>query len=258
MTLRLTPIVEGKDTGPTLVFIQGWPDDASLWDDAVAVLRSDYRCVRVTLPNFAGDRTARWGYRTDEIVDALEVFVREAGRGERVILVLHDWGCYWGHAVHHRAPELVAAVAGVDVAPHYEPTPAAVAFILAYQWWLFGAFVVGGRAGDWMTRSFAKLAHVPKDKSRLTAWMNYPYRNVWLDLVTGRARELTRGYWPECPLLFVYGEKKPAHFHSAAWIDHVGKVGGEVVAMPCDHWVPHDAAFPPLLRRWVDSVAGVR
>jgi hypothetical protein len=46
----------------------------------------------------------------------------------------------------------VAAVAGVDVAPHYKPTPRAVAFILAYQSWLWGAFVVGGPIGDAMTR----------------------------------------------------------------------------------------------------------
>ena len=112
----LVPIIDGNDAGETLVFIQGWPDDASLWDSAVAAVRGSYRCVRLTLPNFGGDRTARWGYSTEEIIGALVDFVRQAGRGRRVTLVLHDWGSYWGHAVHHRAPELVARVATVDVA----------------------------------------------------------------------------------------------------------------------------------------------
>ena len=254
MALHLTPIVEGNASGETIVFIQGWPDDASLWDQTVAALRDTYRCVRVTLPNYAGDKTARWGFTTEEIVDALEAFVREAGGGKPVTLVLHDWGCYWGHAVHHRAPELVARVAGVDVAPHFKPPSAkAVLGIIAYQWWLLGAFVVGGPVGDAMTRRFAKRAHVPVEQEKLTAWMNYPYRNVWADLISGRAGKLQAGYWPTCPILFVYGERKPFPFHSDAWVDHVRKVGGEVVGLPCNHWVPRKPAFVEVLRRWLSA-----
>jgi hypothetical protein len=71
---------------------------------------------------------------------------------------MHDWGCYWGHAVHHRCPNLVARMAGVDVSPHFRASVVAAFGIIAYQWWLLAAFVVGGPIGDWMTRSFAKLA----------------------------------------------------------------------------------------------------
>jgi cis-3-alkyl-4-acyloxetan-2-one decarboxylase len=251
---RLTPIIEGNAAGETIVFIQGWPDDASLWDGAVTALRETYRCVRMTLPNFGGDRTARWGYGTLEIVEALERLVREAGAGRPVTLVLHDWGCYWGHAVHHRNPDLVARVAGVDVAPHYRPpTFLALSGIVAYQWWLLGAFAAGGPIGDSMTRGFAKLAHVQVDEAHLSAWMNYPYRNFWADTFTGRGGKLVAGYWPKCPLLFVYGEKKPFPFHSAAWVDHVRRVGGEVVGLPCDHWVPRHPEFVDVLRRWLKT-----
>ncbi len=258
MLPRLIPIVEGNDAGETVVFIQGWPDDASLWDPAVAALRETYRCVRVTLPNYAGERTARWGYPTDAIVDGLATMVREVGRGERVTLVLHDWGCYWGHALHHRFPELVARVATVDVAPHYKPSPGAMLGILAYQGWLFGAFLAGGPIGDGMTRAFAKRAGVPRDPAQLDAWMNYPYRNIWADLFSGRARERTKGYWPTCPLLFVYGEKKLFPFHGAAWVDHVRSVGGQVVGLPCGHWVPREPAFVDVLRQWLKGTAGAR
>ena len=85
--------------------------------------------------------------------------------------------------------------------------------------------------------------------------MNYPYRNIWADLFSGRARELTRGYWPKCPLLFVYGEKKPFPFHSAAWVEHVLSVGGEVVGLPCGHWVPREPEFVEILRRWLKATA---
>jgi pimeloyl-ACP methyl ester carboxylesterase len=255
VTLRLASVVDGKEAGETIVFIQGWPDDASLWDTAVAALRGRYRCVRVTLPNYGGDKAVRWGHTTEEIVEALAHLVRNAGGGRPVTLVLHDWGCTWGHAVHHRYPDLVARVAGVDVAPHYRPSVFSVLGVIAYQGWLLGAFAVGGPIGDWMTRGFARLAHVPVDPTRLNAWMNYPYRNMWADMMSGRARKLTEGYWPTCPLLFVYGENKPFHFHSAAWVAHVRSVAGRVVSLPCGHWVPRDPAFIEILRGWLNPAA---
>jgi pimeloyl-ACP methyl ester carboxylesterase len=257
MTLRLEPIVDGNADGDTIVFIQGWPDTAALWDASVAALGKTNRCVRVTLPNFDGRRTERWGYSTDEVVDALTAFVREVAgtaKGGKVTLVLHDWGSYWGHPVHHRVPELVARVVTVDVAPHFVPSVGAALGILTYQSWLFWANLVGGGAGDWMTRRFATLFHVPDARTRpLTAWMNYPYRNVWGDLVTRRQEKLTEGYWPTCPLLFVYGEKKLFPFHSAAWTDHVKKVGGEIVGLPADHWVMNEPTFVDVLARWLEK-----
>ena len=257
MTLRLEPIIDGNADGETIVFIHGWPDNASLWDEAVAALGSTYRCVRVTMPNFDGHRSARWGHSTNEIVDALVEVVRDAAKNGPVTLVLHDWGCYWGHPVHHRVPELVSRVVGLDVAPHFTPSVGGALGIVAYQSWLFWAFTFGGPVGNWMTRRFATLFNVPHARTRtLDASMNYPYRNVWADLFSGRADKLTKGYWPTCPLLFIYGEKKPFYFHSAKWVAHVEKVGGEVIGLPADHWVMNDPSFVDVLVRWLTSTAG--
>jgi pimeloyl-ACP methyl ester carboxylesterase len=258
MPLRLEPLIDGNEAGETLVFVQGWPDDASLWDDAVAALGARYRCVRINLPNHDGKMT-RWGHGTEEIVDALVRLFREVGAARPVTLVLHDWGSYWGHAAHRRCPEVVARVVGLDVAPHFEPGPKAMVGIMAYQWWLLGAFVVGGRMGDRMTRRFAKMSGAPADPARLDARMNYPYRNVWQDLLSGRAGKLTEGYWPTCPLLFVYGERKPFPFHSKAWVDHVRSVAhGEVVGLPCGHWVMRHPEFIGVLARWLEASGSAR
>lgn len=253
MPFRFEPIIDGNEAGETLVFVQGWPDDASLWDAAVARLGASYRCVRVNLPNYGRGETVRWGYTTTEIVDALVDLIRDVAANRPVTLVLHDWGCYWGHAAHHRYPELVSRVVGLDVAPHYKPTPQAMLGIIAYQWWLLGAFGVGGPVGNWMTRRMARFAGAPADEERIDARMNYPYRNIWADIFTGRANALTAGYWPKCPLLFVYGEDKPFQFHSEAWVDYVRRVGGEVVGLPCGHWVTQDPSFLNVLTRWLET-----
>lgn len=259
MGLHLEPIIDGPDAGPTVVFVHGWPDDASLWDAHVARLEDRYRCVRTTLPNFDGRRTARWGYDTDEIVAALTELVREVSPDAPVTLVLHDWGCFWGYLLHHRHPELVAAVAGLDIAPHVEPGPGAVLGIIAYQWWLVAAFLVDGAVGDWMTRSLAKAMQAPAPAQRITSWMNYPYRNVWKQIFTGRARNETADYWPRVPLLFVYGKKKPFPFHSQKWLRHVESSGGRSLGLDCGHWVPLEPVMVDLLEEWLDEThAGVQ
>jgi pimeloyl-ACP methyl ester carboxylesterase len=253
-TPHLEPIVSGNATGETILFVQGWPDDASLWDETVALLAPRYRCVRTNMPNYDGTVTAPRGYHTEEMVSAIADLIERVATNGPITLVLHDWGSYWGHPAHHRVPNAVARVASVDVAPHFQPeTATQIAGILAYQSYLLTAFAIGGSIGDAMTRAAAKRFGAPLEPSRIRAAMNYPYRNVFEDLVSGRGRRLTKGYWPTCPLLFVYGEKKPFPFHSQRWIDHVKKVeGGEVVSLPSNHWVPKHPQFAPLLARWLE------
>ena len=253
MALRLHPIVEGPEAGETLVFIQGWPDDATLWDAPVAALAGRYRCIRTTLPNFDGRRSSRWGYSTDEIVSALAEMIRDTAPDRKVTLILHDWGCFWGHLVHQRNPQLVARVAGLDVAPHVEPSFAAMLGIIAYQWWLLIAFMLGGPIGDAMTRALAGAMGAPLPRAQIHSGMNYPYRNIWRDILSGRARRETEDYWPQVPLLFVYGKKKPFPFHSQKWIEHVERTGGTVAGLECGHWVSRDPAFAPILEAWLAS-----
>lgn len=251
MTLRLAPIVAGPPSGDTIVFVQGWPDDATVWDEHVAQLSDRHRCVRTTLPNFDGRRTVRWGHSTDEIVAALAAMIREVSPQAPVTLVLHDWGCYWGYLLHHRHPELVARVAGLDIAPHIEPSAGAVLGIIAYQWWLIAAFLVDGAIGDRMTRAFARAMQAPLPATKITSWMNYPYRNVWREIFSRRRRNETADYWPRNPLLFVYGKRKPFPFHSQKWIEYVQSTGGKAIGLDCGHWVQLDPAFADILAGWL-------
>ena len=65
------PLIEGPASGPTLFFVQGWPDDHTLWNDQVAALRDRYRCVRVDLPNYPRGEQRRWGFDHEAIAEAL-------------------------------------------------------------------------------------------------------------------------------------------------------------------------------------------
>lgn len=243
MEIRLSPHVEGPQDGETLFFVQGWPDDLSIWDSLVGSLRDRYRCVRVNLPNYGDGPTARWGADTDAIVDALAACVREVSPAAPVTLILHDWGAIWGTIMHHRHPTLAYRLVILDVAPHMEPGPLAALGIAAYQSFLTIAFLIGGRLGAGMTQQLAKLLGAPQTERRLRSEINYPYRNALMDLATGRFRRNLAGYRPGAPLLFVYGTKKPFQFHSSQWLTHVNTVGGEVLPLDFGHWVQRHPDF---------------
>lgn len=250
---RLVPIVDGSPEAETLVFVQGWPDDHRLWDPVVSALSNRYRCVRFDLPGYGDAEGRRWGYSHDEIVRGLEAAVRDLAGGGAVTLVVHDWGAIWGYALHHRHPDLVRRVVGLDVAPELKPTPKEALLILAYQWWLLGAFVVGGSVGDAMTRRFARIGGAPRH-AEAAARMNYPYLATWRDLLSGRGDALLRGYRPQVPVLFVYGRDKPGRFHTDRWLELVRSLpGGEVVALDGGHWVMEHPSFVPLLTAWLEK-----
>ena len=92
MPLHLDPIITGNEAGETILFVQGWPDDASLWDEAVAAVGGTYRCVRVNLPNYDGRITTRWGYDTEEIVDAIKKALHDKDFREKVSFCKNPYG----------------------------------------------------------------------------------------------------------------------------------------------------------------------
>jgi pimeloyl-ACP methyl ester carboxylesterase len=250
--LTLAPRVEGLPDGPTLFFVQGWPDDSSLWNDLVADVRERYRCVRVNLPNYPGAQYRRWGFDHDQIVSALAICIRDVSPGRPVTLIAHDWGAFWSYRLHVRHPELISRVVALDIGPVVKPNPREAAFIVSYQAWLAFAFLLGGPLGDAMTRGMARLMRSPR-RDEVGASLNYPYFYTWKELLSGRSVNLTC-YAPEVPFLLVYGARKPARFHTQRWLDFLrGRPGNEVVELEASgHWVMRDPAFNAIVRRFLD------
>jgi pimeloyl-ACP methyl ester carboxylesterase len=89
--------IEGNTDGPTLVFIHGWPDNASLWRRQVEVLSGKFRCVLVTLPNFGIEFVKAGGFDFPELTDMLTTTIKQVqpdGKvglfGERKPLMFHS------------------------------------------------------------------------------------------------------------------------------------------------------------------------
>jgi pimeloyl-ACP methyl ester carboxylesterase len=231
--------VEGEGT-ETIFMIHGWPDTYRLWDVQVQALKGRYRCVRFTLPGFDAAK-ARRAYTLDELIGFLKELIERLCPGQKVILMLHDWGCFFGYQFYMRNPEMVSRVIGVDIGDPSSLrrvlTLRESLLVFAYQNWLALAWLIGGRIGDRMTRSLARLARCPSDPAYMSSCMAYPYFMLWYG---GRQsyRRHGRRFVPACPILFVYGRRKAIRFHAKKWADELlTQKGNEVVEFDTGHWV---------------------
>lgn len=257
----MTIVVDGTEvliegSGPSLVFIHGWPDTALLWDAQVAALARRYRCVRFTLPGF--ERPSRRAWSFEELVSRTRRIVETACPGERVTLVLHDWGSVLGWWFAARHPELIARIVLVDVGDggsrrHLRELGVLPKLALgAYQLWLALAWRLGGRLGDWMSRSFARLIRAPAPRETIHAGMAYPYAVTWFGVAGGPPRH--RPPLPDVPTMFAYGTRKPFMFHSRAWEEEIAaKPCNRVVPLDAGHWlmVTRAAAFDAAVAAWL-------
>ncbi len=247
---------EGPDT---LVMIHGWPDTHRLWDSSVRALEPYVRCARFTLPGYdlakppRATSLAQMTALIAEVVDAVSP-------ARPVQLLLHDWGCVFGYEFAARHPERVARIVSVDIGDYNSGayrrslSVKAKALAFSYQFWLAVAWRVGGARGDAMTRWMARKARSPAPEASIGSQMNYPYAMIWFGLLGG-FRGAAR-VAPACPLLFIYGKRKPFMFHSDEWLAELSaRPGCAVRPFATGHWVmaQQPDAFNECVREWLTT-----
>ncbi len=248
--------VEGQGE-ETLIMIHGWPDTHRLWDAQVAHLRSNYRCVRFTLPGFDAGKPRR-ACGLEEMIALFKRIIEQVSPGRQVVLMLHDWGCVFGYQLLMRHPELVSRVIAVDIGDAGSPAHVralgakAKLMVLGYQLWLALAWRIGGRLGTWMTRYMAGAMQCPTDAQQIHAGMNYPYDITWTGSHGGyrKARPINL----PCPMLYLYGTRKPFMFHSQAWAEALAaRPGSRVQGFKTGHWVmsAQPQAFNEAVSDWL-------
>ncbi len=257
-------LIEGDPAGPTLVFVHGWPDDASLWRKQAAGLGDRFRCVSITLPNFGEQSVGAGGFDFPELVQRVAATIREVHPQGPVGLVTHDWGAYLGYLLEQTHPELVSRLAALDIGGHLEPSGVKEAAMIAgYQWALVLCWWIGGLVpplGNRLSRGVGRVIRVPsRQRARLRSRCNYPYyyywRNTFVPWLNGR---LLKRYRPRCPVLFLWGERKPMMFHSPKWLRIVEDSGGRAEGLPgAGHWLmeTHPDIVNARLREWFGSLA---
>ncbi len=229
------------DSAHTVVMVHGWPDSQRLWDATVDTLKDQFCCVRFTLPGFNVDAPAR-PTSLDDMCEWLLTVVEQVSPGLPVTLMLHDWGCVFGYEFAARHPDRVSRIVAVDIGDHNSfALRQAMSFkqrwqVFGYQFWLALAWKLGGRLGNSMTRTMARALGSRIDPSRIGWQMNYPYAMQWFGSFGGLAHAAP--VRPQCPVLYIYGTRKPFMFHSPSWLaDLSARPGCEAQAFATGHWV---------------------
>jgi len=251
--------VAGNPDGPTLVFLHGWPDNTSLWRYQVEALGPQFRCVLITLPNYGEKPVQAGGFDFPVLVDMLVATVRQVQPNGKVGLVTHDWGAHLGYMLEKKHPELVEKMAALDVGGHIRPADVKTSLmVIGYQWSLVLAWWIGGVVpplGALLSRGVGRVIGVPKrQRAALRSRVNYLYFYLWRAMLLPWKRGSLLGRCrPKCPVLFVYGERKPMMFHSDRWLQIVADSGGGSVGIPgAGHWLmeTHSGQVNELLKDW--------
>lgn len=178
----------------------------------------------------------------DAMCEWLLSVVDKVSPGLPVTLLLHDWGCVFGYEFAARHPGRVARIVAVDIGDHNGDalrrslTPTQGAQVFGYQFWLALAWKIGGGLGHWMTRRMARALRCRTPPASIGWQLNYPYAMRWFGAFGGLTQAAP--VRPACPLLYVYGSRKPFMFHSPEWLQWVGaQRGNAVLALPTGHWV---------------------
>jgi pimeloyl-ACP methyl ester carboxylesterase len=240
-------IIEGNGQD-TVLMIHGWPDTRRLWDGTVEALKARHRCVRFTLPGFDPQKPPRATSLAD-MTALFNAIVQAVSPGQPVTLLLHDWGCIFGYEFAARHPKQVERIVAVDIGDHNSGalkrslTGKAKWQIFAYQCWLALAWALGrtlsGALGDRMTRWMARRMRCRTEPAAIRWTMNYPYAMLWFGLLGGFRSAAPID--PACPLLYLYGERKPFMFHSSRWLERIAaRPGSAVQGFRSGHWVMVD------------------
>lgn len=258
--------VWSEGQGPrTIVMVHGWPDTHRLWDQTVAALKGQYRCVRFTLPGFDLGAPPRPTALAD-MSALLSRIVEAVSPTQAVTLLTHDWGCVFGYEFAARHPAQVERMVAVDIGDHNAPalqkslSAKARRQVFGYQLWLALAWGLGRTLspalGNRMTRWMARALRCPADPATIGWQMNYPYAMQWLGWSGGLRDALPVN--PGCPLLYIYGERKLFMFHSPQWLAQLAqRPGCAVQALGTGHWVmlEQPSAFNGCVRAWLDAAA---
>ncbi|WP_157271773.1 alpha/beta fold hydrolase [Azohydromonas aeria] len=248
-----------------LLMIHGWPDTARLWDAQVAAFGDAFRCVRFTLPGFDVARGAR-PLPLAGVTDLIGRIADAVSPQRPLALLLHDWGCAFGYEWALTCPGRVRRIVGVDVGDAGSPAHVRSlrlrdkAAIAAYQGWLIAAWRIGGARGDAMSRGFARLARAPGDPATIGHAMNQPYALLWSGAYADFQRRMRAGFEPPCPMLYVFGRRKPLQFHSPSWAARLDqRPGCRAVGLDSGHWpmVERAQEFNGVVREWLLKGNGV-
>jgi pimeloyl-ACP methyl ester carboxylesterase len=226
-TLDIHYAEHGPASGPAVLLIHGWPDDASTWDAVAPVLaKAGYRVLVPTLRGFGATsfRDADAPRTGDSAILAMDMKALLGALGiDRVSVIGQDWGASIAEAMAVGWPDLVARIALLSTPPRLGGMPTPPFWHAQRQWYhWFMATERGAEAVRADRKGFARIM-----------WENWAPRG-WFDETTFEtvARSFYNPDWVEVTLHSYRSRWDEAEPDPAgAWLDQAVKDTG-TLALP--------------------------
>jgi len=107
-----------KGLGEPIVFLHGNPTSSYLWRNITPYLETAGRCISIDLIGMGDsdklDNPDTNSYRFEEHFFYIEQAIRKLTDGQKITLVLHDWGSALGFNWSYKYPELVKGIAYME------------------------------------------------------------------------------------------------------------------------------------------------
>ncbi|HTE55192.1 MAG TPA: alpha/beta fold hydrolase [Kofleriaceae bacterium] len=122
-----------EGSGPVVLMVHGNPTWSYYYRDLIHALRDTHRCV---VPDHIGmgwsDKPddAHYDHSVQQRVDDLDALVASLGLGDRITMVVHDWGGMIGFAWACRHPDRIARLVVLNSGPFPIPDDKKVPFLL--------------------------------------------------------------------------------------------------------------------------------
>ncbi|GAB3871181.1 SDR family oxidoreductase [Kibdelosporangium lantanae] len=111
--VSLAVYTHGDPHNPTLLLVHGYPDNHTMWDGVVEVLKDRYHVVTYDTRGAGASTRPRAvaDYRLPLLADDLFAVIDAVSPGERVHVVAHDWGSIqaWEAVTDPRADDRIAS-----------------------------------------------------------------------------------------------------------------------------------------------------
>lgn len=242
---------------PVLIFFAGFPDDCkSGWGDVLTnlVKEEKYHVICLCMPEYQSNciQHKQWGYQPHELLLMLRETIKYYVKDQKVNLVTHDWGAFFGIVYQNHFPELVDKLVLLDIGVGLDFSVHTVFVLLFYQFYFAISYIIsqifGKPAGTIFFGLFFILkldkilgpcpneGRLNRPRKELSAYLCYIYYNFWKMMITNR--NVLKPVNPTCPVLFMYGRKKRILFHSTAFVDYLTDKGypNKILGFDAGHW----------------------
>ena len=193
--------------------------------------------------SFSRGRSAR-GRTLDNVAAMFAQTVQMVSPGKPVVLMLNDWGCVYGYQFAMRYPELVARIIGVGIGGSSQSS-----FRDSLDW--------ASRIKLAIYRLRLSMADKSRsDAQRISSHLNCPYAISWFN--DHPARRAALPFKLRCPMLYIYGRRRPFQFHTRNFENAVqSRAGSKVMAFRSGHWVMREQpdAFNDAVMGWLKAPA---